>query len=256
MPHFSANLSTMFCEVELMDRPYAAHVAGFRAIEMQFPYELDRRLLAGIIKDLALSVSVINVPCGDFVAGGEGNTSLPDQTADFRESVVLARQYAEALGVRQVNILAGTPSIDRETAERTLADNLYYAATVFAEIGVGVVVEAINDIDRPGFFLTTAQSVIDIIDLAGHTNLSLQFDLYHMAMMGLPLVDTYLKHADRIGHIQFADAPGRHEPATGNIDFGRIFAAIDASTYNGWVAAEYLPENGTENGLDWMKTAW
>ena len=77
-----------------------------------------------------------------------------------------------------------------------------------------------------------------------------------MAMIGLPLVDTYLKRSDRIGHIQFAYAPGRNEPATGNIDFGRIFAAIDASTYNGWVAAEYLPENGTENGLDWMKTPW
>lgn len=256
MPEFSANLSTMFKEYDPIDRPGAAHAAGFRAVEMQFPYELDCGVLAGVIKDLALAVSVINVPCGDFVAGGAGNAALPGRTGDFRESVALARQYAEALGARHVNVLAGTPSIDRETAESTLADNLHHAAAVFAEIGVGVAVEAINDIDRPGFFLSTARSVIDIIDRADHPNLSLQFDLYHMAMMGLPLVDTYRQHADRIGHIQFADAPGRHEPGTGNIDFAPVFAAIDESGYDGWVAAEYLPANGTENSLDWMQTAW
>lgn len=253
MPEFSANLSTMFREYDLIDRPAAAHAAGFRAIEMQFPYELDCAVLAGVIRDLALSVSVINVPCGDFITGGEGNAALPGQIDDFRESVALARQYAAALGARHVNVLAGTPSIDHETAEGTLADNLHHAAAVFAEIGVGVAVEAINDVDRPGFFLNTAQSVIDIIDRAGHPNLSLQFDLYHMAMMGLPMVETYREHAHRVGHIQFADAPGRHEPGTGSIDFGPIFDAIDASGYDGWVAAEYLPATRTEDGLGWMK---
>lgn len=254
MPEFSANLSTMFREMDLIDRPGAAHAAGFRAVEMQFPYALEADALAAALQEHALAVSVINVPCGDFVEGGEGNAALPDRIDDFRDSVALARKYAEALGARHVNVLAGTPSIDRNIAARTLAGNLRHAATVFAEIGVGVAVEAINDIDRPGFFLSTAQSVIDILDRADHPNLSLQFDLYHMAMMGLPLVETYQQHADRVGHIQFADAPGRHEPGTGAIDFGPIFAAIDASGYDGWVAAEYLPATTTEDGLSWMNS--
>ncbi|MFT7572694.1 MAG: hydroxypyruvate isomerase [Paracoccaceae bacterium] len=256
MPQFSANLSTMFREYDLIDRPRAAHTAGFRAVELQFPYELDCGGLADELTEYGLSVSVINVPCGDFVQGGEGNAALPNRIGDFRDSVALAREYAEGLGALNVNVLAGTPSGDRETAQKTLADNLHYAAAAFAEIGVSVVVEAINDIDRAGFFLSTADSVIDIIDRANHPNLALQFDLYHMAMMGLPLVETYQKHADRIGHIQFADAPGRHEPGTGTIDFGPIFAAIDASAYDGWVAAEFLPASRTENSLDWMKTTW
>jgi hydroxypyruvate isomerase len=253
MPQFSANLSTMFREYALIDRPRAAADAGFRAVEIQFPYDLRCDALAAEVMRYDLAVSVINVPCGDFVQGGEGNAALPDRIGDFRESVALAREYAEALGARNVNILAGTPSVDRETAQTTLADNLHHAAAVFAEIGVGVVVEAINDIDRPGFFLSTAASVIDIIDRADHPNLALQFDLYHMAMMGLPLVETYQTHVGRIGHIQFADAPGRHEPGTGEIDFGPIFAAIDASAYDGWVAAEYLPANGTVDGLGWLE---
>lgn len=254
MPEFSANLSTMFREFALIDRPRAAADAGFQAVEIQFPYELACETLAAEIQRLGLAVSVINVPCGDFVAGGEGNAALPDRSDDFRDSVALAAEYAAGLGARKVNILAGTPSIDRKTAEIALADNLRHAAAVFAGLGIGVVVEAINDIDRPGFFLSTAEAVIDIIDRAGHPNLALQFDLYHMAMMGLPLVETYEKHADRIGHIQFADAPGRHEPGTGAIDFGPIFAAIDASNYQGWVAAEYFPQNSTADGLDWLET--
>ena len=254
MPQFSANLSTMFREHDLIDRPGAAAEAGFRAVEIQFPYELECEALAAETERHALTVSVINVPCGDFVAGGEGNAALPDRVDDFRESVALAAEYAAGLGAGKVNILAGTPSIDRETAEMTLAANLHHAATVFVGIGIGVVVEAINDIDRPGFFLSTAQAVFDIIDRADHANLALQFDLYHMATMGLPLVETYKRYADRIGHIQFADAPGRHEPGTGAIDFGPIFAAIDASNYQGWVAAEYFPENGTVDGLGWLET--
>ena len=159
MLQFSTNLSTMFREYDLIDRPRAAHEAGFRAIEMQFPYELDCNALATVLKEHALSVSVINLPCGDFVQGGEGNAALPYRNAalpyrveDFRESVALARKYDEGLGARNVNILAGTPSVERETANINLAGNLHYAATVFAEIGVSVVVEAINDIDRAAFF--------------------------------------------------------------------------------------------------------
>jgi len=253
MHKFSANLSTMFREHSLIDRPRAAAEAGFRAIEIQFPYELEYKALAAEISRYALAVSVINVPCGDFIDGGEGNSALPDRIDDFRESVLLAAKYARGLGALNVNILAGTPSIDDETAKNALADNLRHAATVFAKIGITVVVEAINDIDRPGFFLSTADAVIDIIDRADHPNLALQFDLYHTAMMGQPLVETFEKHADRIGHIQFADAPGRNEPGTGTIDFAPIFDAIDASPYDGWVAAEYFPANRTGDGLAWLK---
>lgn len=253
MPKFSGNLSTMFREHSLIDRPRAAAEAGFRAIKIQFPYKLEYKALAAKISRYALAVSVINVPCGDFIDGGEGNSALPHRIDDFRESVLLAAKYAKGLGALNVNILAGTPSIDVETAKNALADSLRHAATVFAKIGITVVVEAINDIDRPGFFLSTADAVIDIIDRADHPNLALQFDLYHTAMMGQPLVETFEKHADRIGHIQFADAPGRNEPGTGTIDFAPIFDAIDASPYDEWVAAEYFPANRTGDGLAWLK---
>ena len=77
MPKFSGNLSTMFREHSLIDRPRAAAEAGFRAIKIQFPYKLEYKALAAEISRYALAVSVINVPCGDFIDGGEGNSALP-----------------------------------------------------------------------------------------------------------------------------------------------------------------------------------
>lgn len=254
MPRFSANLSTLFREHDLLDRPGAAYRAGFRCVEMQFPYDRELSDLAAALSEFSLAVSVINVPCGDFVGGGEGNSAIPEKTGDFREAVALAKRYADVIRPLNVNVLSGAPSADRDlrSCQDTLAENLHHAAMEFAEIGVRVAVEAINDISVPGFMLTTPDSVIDIVDRAGHANLALQFDLYHVHMMGLPQVETFEKHRDRIGHIQFADAPGRHEPGSGTIDFRPVFEAIDTSGYDGWVAAEYFPENSTEDGLGWM----
>ena len=255
MPRFSANLSTMFRNVPLPERPAAAARAGFRCVEMQFPYDLDVGEIAGLLKAQSLALSVLNVPAGDFTTGGEGNATVPEQREDFREAVALAKRYADRLRPANVNILAGIPAPirDPEECREVLAENLHHAAGEFAEIDVGTVVEAINDTDWPGFFLTTPEKVFDVIDRADHPNLSMEFDIYHMRMMNLPVAETFARHADRIGHIQFADAPGRHEPGTGDIDFPRIFAAIDASGYTGWVAAEYFPAGKTEDGLGWLK---
>ena len=256
MLRFSANLSTMFREVPLIDRPEAAARAGFRCVEMQFPYDLDLDALQATLSAHSLCLSVLNVPAGDFPNGGEGNATVASKRQDFRESVALARRFAERLHPRNVNVLAGVPAADRDLDECAdiLAENLSFASEEFADIGVGVVVEAINDTDWPGFFLTTPEQVFDVIDRTSHPNLSMEFDFYHMRMMNLPLVETFERYVSRIGHIQFADAPGRHEPGTGDIDFDAVFAAIETSDYDGWAAAEYVPAGLTEDGLGWMET--
>ena len=157
MPRFSANLSTMFREVPMIGRPVAAARAGFRCVVMQFPYDLDADDLATTLTDHALSVSVLNVPAADFPQGGEGNVTLPEKGAEFRDAVALTQSYAEKLRPSNLIVLAGVPAEtrDRAVSAAAMAENRAIAAETFAEIGVGVVVEAINDTDWPGFFLTT-----------------------------------------------------------------------------------------------------
>lgn len=254
MPRFSANISMLFREYAPLDRCRAAREAGFAAVEIQFPYDLNRDALADAVRDNGLAVSVINLPAGDMMNGGEGIAAVPGREDEFRRALDDGLRYAEALTPANVNVLAGFPAPERgrEACLETFAANLQLAADAFAAIGVRVVVEAINDRDRPGFLLPRVADAVAAVDRAGHRNLAVQFDVYHVAMMGDPPVATLEAQRDRIGHIQFADAPGRHEPGSGRIDFAGVFAAVDASGYDGWTAAEYVPAGRTEDGLDWM----
>ena len=247
----------MFREHAPLDRPRAASDAGFRCIEMQFPYDLDRDALGKAIRDLGLTVSVINVPADDLMTGGEGLAAVPGREAEFRKAVETAASYAEALGAINVNVLAGAPGPEhaRDACLETLAGNLRHAADRFATISVRTVVEPINTADRPGFLLPRVEDAAALIGRTGRDDIFVQFDLYHVAMMQDPVVATFEAHRAKVGHIQFADAPGRHEPGTAGIDFQSAFAAIDGAGYSGWTAAEYFPAGRTEDGLGWFRAS-
>ncbi len=254
MPRFSANIATMFTQSPLLDRVAAASKAGFKAVEFQFVHDLDPKDLRRAKDDAGVAVSVFNLPQGDLTSGGPGLSAMPGREVDFRAAVDLALGYAEALGTRNVNILPGWPpaDIDRAACRQAMVKNVAYAGKAFADIGVRVVVEALNTRDRPGCFLSTSAQTLSLIDEAGHENLSLEYDLYHMQIMEGDLIATLEKLMPRIGHIQFADPPGRHEPGTGEINFPAVFAAIDRFGYDGWVGAEYVPTGLTEDSLTWM----
>ena len=255
MPRFSANISMLFAERPWLDRPAAAAAAGFGAVEIQFPYDRPAAEWQRAIEAAGLAVSVLNLPVGDMVEGGPGLAATPGREAGFRRAAETARDVAAALRPRNVNVLAGYPELHGHRRARcldTLAENLRVAAELMGEIGIGVVVEAVNTVDRPGFLLSTSEQALDAIDRAGHANLALEHDLYHMDIMEGRLIPRLEEIAPRIGHVQFADNPGRHEPGTGAIDFPAVFAALDRLGYDGWAAAEYRPSRTTGETLGWM----
>lgn len=258
MPRFSANISMMFTEHDWLERPAAAAAAGFGAIEIQFPYDHPENQWRAAIEEASLAVSVMNIPVGDMLDGGPGLAAMPGRQLEFRRAVEQAHDVAAVLKPRNVNVLTGYPEKaghDRALCMATLVENLRMAADIMSDIGVGVVVEAVNTRDRPGFFLTTSEEALEAIDRAGHKALSLEHDLYHMDIMEGRLIERLEEIMPRIGHIQFADNPGRQEPGTGSIDFPAVFAAIDRLGYEGWVAAEYEPSTRTEETLGWLTRA-
>ena len=258
MPRFAANISMLFAERDWLDRPAAAAAAGFEAIEIQFPYDRPAEDWRRAIEAAGLAVSVLNLPVGDMLTGGPGLAATPGRKAEFRRAVETARGVAAALRPGNVNVLAGYPErhgFERARCLETLAENLLVAADAMGEIGIGVVVEAVNAVDRPGFLLTTSAEALEAVDMAGHGNLALEHDLYHMDIMEGGLIPRLAEIVGRIGHVQFADNPGRHEPGTGAIDFPAVFAALDRLGYEGWTAAEYRPSRRTEETLGWMAAA-
>ncbi|WP_321348220.1 TIM barrel protein [Halopseudomonas oceani] len=248
----AANLSMLFSELPLHERPAAACAAGFAGVEIQFPYELAASQLERELARLALPLVLINVPAGDLMQGGAGLAAVPERRAGFQAALEQAVAYAERARPQRVNVLPGrlADGVEREAALACLADNLRLAADRFAGLGVGVCCEAINRLDMPGFLVSSSAELDDLLARVDHSNLSAQLDLYHMVRMGEALPESIGRLAGRIGHVQFADAPGRGAPGSGSLDFVDAMQALDEANYRGWLAAEYCP--GVNDTLAWL----
>lgn len=257
MLRFAANLSLLFTELPLVERLAAARAAGFAAVEIQFPYELDIATLQAQLARHALRLVLINVPAGDLMAGGDGLAGVPGREGEFQAAMQDALRYAQALQVPTVNVLPGRQpeGVAVAACHDTLVGNLRQAAEALQGIGVGAVFEAINTFDMPRFCVHSLAQMLAVQNAVAHSNLKLQFDIYHMARMGEDVAAALRAHSARIGHIQFADLPGRGAPGTGSLNFAALFALIEQLPYAGWCGAEYRPTGPSQEHLSWF-TPW
>jgi hydroxypyruvate isomerase len=179
---------------------------------------------------------------------------LPGRRDDFRRALGTAIEYARAVGCPNLHLMAGNaPRQGRELAYATYADNLAQAAESLADAGLTGLIEPLCALEAPGYFLDSLPLALRALDDVAHPKLRLQFDLYHAHVMGLDLGDCVRRHANRIGHIQLADAPGRHEPGTGVIPVETVLQQIDDAGYPGWIGLEYRPLVDTSSSLAWAK---
>jgi len=255
MPKFSANLSMLFTEAGFADRFERAAKAGFKGVECQFPYELPKEDIAAKLDKYGQEMVLFNIPAGDWAAGERGTACLPGRESEFQEGVGKAIEYAKALKCPRINCLAGLTPKDApaDKVRQTLVNNLKFAADAMQKAGISLLVEMLNDKDIPGFYLVRTQDTLRLFEEVKHANLWLQYDIYHMQVMEGNLTKTIQENVGRIGHIQLADNPGRHEPGTGEINFTNLFKFIDESGYTGWIGCEYKPAGATEDGLGWIK---
>jgi len=258
MPKFAANLSMLFTEHPFLDRFGAAAQAGFHAVEIQFAYEYPVEQLAARLQTHRLELVLHNLPAGKWAAGERGIACHPDRVGEFQDGVGEGIRYARALGVKQLNCLAGIApaGVERERLQTTLIANLTFAARELKAAGLRLLTEPINTFDVPGFFLNRSQPALDIIAATGADNFFLQYDIYHMQRMEGDLANTMRKNLARIGHMQLADNPGRNEPGTGEINYPYLFRVLDEIGYAGWIGCEYKPAATTEGGLGWLRSYW
>ena len=255
MPKLAANLTFMFNEVDFLDRFDAAAKAGFKGVEYLSPYVAPAAQVAERLNKAKLTQVLFNLPPGDWAAGERGIAVQPARVGEFQDGVGKAIEYAKALGCKQVNCLSGIVPKDvaPEKLRETLISNLRFAADRLAGADIKLLLEPINTRDIPGFYLTRSQQALDIIQAVGSSNLWLQYDIYHMQIMEGDLAMTIEKNLARIGHMQLADNPGRHEPGTGEINYEFLLEHIDKLGYEGWIGCEYKPAAETTAGLGWVK---
>ncbi len=262
----AANISLLFTEHPLLERPAAAARAGFEAVEMWWPFATaaptrdDVETLVDAITAAGVRLVALNFPAGDMTAGDRGLLSDPVRAAAFRAGVAGAVEVAGRTGCRLFNALYGNAvdGIDVAAQHHQAATNLAFAAMAVDRIGGCVLVEAVNTRENPRYLLPNAEDAARVVSTArasGHSNVALLADVYHWAASGADPVRTLEDHAGLIGHVQIADCPGRHEPGTGSVDFAGVREALHRIGYRGAVAAEYRPAGRTEDGLGWFLAA-
>jgi hydroxypyruvate isomerase len=253
VPRLAANLSMLFKEVGFLERFAAARRAGFRAVEYQYPYDFAAADVAAAAREAGVEVVLHNVPRGDPQRNEHGTACLPGREQAFRESLERAVEYARAVRCPRLHCLAGVVPADTDARElhRTYVANLKYAAQRLIREKMHLLIEPVSEFTAKQYFLRSSTQAIAVLDEVGADNAFLQYDFFHMQVMEGNLADKAARLLARIGHMQVADVPGRHEPGSGEINFGFLFRHVDAIGYGGWIGCEYNPKGGTAEGLKW-----
>jgi hydroxypyruvate isomerase len=248
----SANLSFLFGEWPFLDRFAAAADAGFRHVELLFPYAFTPDVIARALHDNDLSLVLFNAPPGDWEAGERGVAALPGREREFRDGIATALRYAEATGTRKLHVMAGTADSQDTTALSTYHANLREAAEQTAAAGVRILIEPINSNDMPGYFLDNFQTAAEIIDAFPLEHVGLQFDIYHCQKIHHSVMDWLAAQLPLIAHMQIAGIPDRHEPSEPALPLLDIFQLIERRGYGGLIGCEYRPAVNTRAGLKWI----
>ncbi|MBE7417180.1 MAG: TIM barrel protein [Ideonella sp.] len=268
MPRFAANLSTLYTEHAFVDRFAAAAADGFAAVEFTFPYEHDPQRLAVRLREHGLQQVLFNAPPGDGARGDKGLAALPGREDEFRRSIDTALAYAQALQCPRVHVMAGLApaGVERALLLATYQANLAWAARQAAGAGVACLIEPINPRDIPGYVLNRQDDAHRIVQQVGAPNLQVQMDLYHCQIVEGDVAMKLRQYlpGGRVGHLQIAGVPERHEPDVGELNHAYLFDVIDevsgACGWSGWIGCEYRPRRGavpggTSAGLGWMREA-
>ena len=254
--NYTVNASIVFADLPLLDRAAAVARHGFTRAEFWWPFdsptppqeEVDAFVAS--LRDAGVQLTGLNFYAGDMPAGERGVLSHPSRTAEFRANVDLVAEIARATGCRHFNALHGNRLYDLTAEEQrtTALTNLRHAADLLAPLDGTVVLEPVSGV--PAYPLRTAKDALAVVDAVGRENVRLLADFYHLAVNGDDVPAVIEAHAADFGHVQIADAPGRHEPGTGGLPLLDWVARSRELGYTGDVALEYVSSH--EDPFAWL----
>jgi hydroxypyruvate isomerase len=252
MPKLCANLTMMFQEIDFLDRFSAAADAGFSGVEILFPYAFDTDKMATLLDLYQLELCLINLFPGEWDKGERGFGALPDKRRAFYHSVDLGVKYARDMNAAAVQMMADIAAPDAQNRQCYI-DNVRYAADLEGEVEKILCLEPISTPTIPCYFLNNTWQAADLMDEIAHPVVKLQLDIFHHQMTHGDVLGAITDLFDRVGHMQIAGVPDRHEPDVGGLDYRAVLSHLDDLEYNGWVGCEYSPKSGTKEGLSWIR---
>lgn len=253
MLRFDPNLRWLYTELPMLERYAAAAGAGFRGVEVAFPYDYAAAEIAKRLDDNGLTLVQILTPC-DWAAGERGIAALPGREADFRASVQVSIDYALQVGKPLIHAMAGNlgQEMNYEACRDTFVENISYAAALAAREGLTIILEPCCRERFPDYFYHRLDEGVQMIEAVGAANVKLCYDTFHVQSEEGALTQRLEAVFEHIGHIQVGDVPGRHEPGTGEIRFAYLFDLIERLGWQGWIGCEYSPSSRDTNAcLEW-----
>ncbi len=255
MPKLAANISTLFLELPLEDRLAAALNAGFRGVEMRFLDSGPSPEFLSELKSTGLEMVMFNASPGDLSQGELGLAAIPGQLERFKTAMLVDFANAEKLGARKIHVMAGKSDQNLSVQQQFDAAVTAYgwAAEQAAERGITLLIEPLAPAAISGYFVDSLERAVDLVTAVGSSNFKILFDYFHMQLAGGDITARFKAASPLIGHVQFASAPSRNEPDSGELCVEFILDELDRSGYSGWVGCEYTPRTTTLDGLHWAK---
>lgn len=263
---YDVNLSILFTELPLLQRPAAAAAAGSTAVELWWPWvdapvpeqaELDA--LRSALNEAGTQLVGLNFYAGQLPGPDRGALSVPgDESEKFRANIDVAADFAQSLGCTALNALYGNRVYDvsPEEQDALALENLQLAARAAHRIGATLLVEALNAPESPKCPIVSAPKAIEVVDkvneATGLGNAKFLMDLYHLSMNGEDLHEVIDRYTAKTGHVQIADNPGRGYPGTGELDFTDLLDRLGKAGYDGWIGLEYKPTGPSASSFEWL----
>ncbi|MEU2183257.1 TIM barrel protein [Streptomyces thermolilacinus] len=264
---FDVNLSILFTELPLLQRPAAAAAAGFTAVELWWPWietptppQSDLDALREALGEAGTRLVGLNFYAGQLPGPDRGALSVPGEESDrFRANIDVAADFAASVGCTALNALYGNrvEGVDPAAQDQLALENLVLAARAADRIGATLLIEALNRPESPRYPLVSAPAAVGVVDkvneATGLGNAAFLLDLYHLSMNGEDLEAVIDAYAAKTGHVQIADNPGRGAPGTGDLDLSALLLRLNERGYDGWVGLEYKPgDRPSADAFDWL----
>lgn len=251
MPRLAANLSFLWPDRPFLERFAAAREAGFEAVEARTLEDHSTAVITELLNAHGLQMVLMNAPVADWALGQRGDAALAGREHQFRQSLLQALDWSEAMDVPCIHVMSGSSRPGEVCDRKTYVANLGWAAEQAWLAGRTLTIEPINSLDMPGYFLNDLALALEVVREVDRPSLRIQFDLYHQQVMRGDIWRSLSQALPFLAHVQVAGAPGRHEPDTGELDVGRFLQQLEALGYQGWVGCEYHPLADTDSGLSW-----
>ncbi len=242
---FTLTVCPLWFESDIYGNFADAAARGFKALEVLNWIGLDLNRIRSEVDRTGVEISAISCRSTDpakqkMIANQHGIVNA-DSHAAFLDAIKETIAAAKIVGTKNIVVLTGNEvvGLSRQEQHTNIVKALHAAAPLVEEAGMTIMLEPLNIlVNHKGYFLTTTEESVEIIQEVGSPNVLVLYDIYHQQITEGNIINNIRNNISSIGHIHVGDVPGRKQPGTGEINYRNVFKAIRDVGFEGYVVFE------------------